>query len=233
MTPAPPARPVASRKNPLVAALLSLVLPGLGFVYAGAIGPAAAFFGLSLGGPLVVLGLVIAGASTDQLSWVSMGNWAIGVRTLAAVASAIWVVRRPMAKPLPMGAYAIFVLANLLLSQGVAALVAPRIPVFSLAAGAPGYEQGARVLAKRFGDYAQPAAHRSAVYFIDEAEAKRALLVPTMRPGYIGTVESVSEQTFRIEGLDASVPLADYGGVPVGALPSMQAPGCGGTPRTP
>jgi len=106
-------------KRPAIAAVLSLLLPGLGHVYAGALGTAVLFLLLdAIGSAALELG-ALAGAAGIMALVIGKPLLKVFLRGVALAHSA----RQPEGRA-PAGAYAFFVIASILLPFGLGSITA-------------------------------------------------------------------------------------------------------------
>ena len=195
-------------KRRSVAIFLSLLLPGLGHVYAGSLGLAAVFLlGDALGSSALELG-----AATGSAGIVAL---VVGKPLLKVLLRLIALATvRLYPEPAPAGAYAAFVLASIVLPLALGAATSRVVAVVPVTAAGGGFEADERIVARRIGASPQPG--ERAVYFEDWPDAGPSMLAPSLRQVRVGTVEAVGAGAFTVDGL--TVPLDDYGGVPVGVM---------------
>ena len=220
----PPApRPV---RNPVIAAALSLLLPGVGLLYLGAIVPALAMIGVWVALRPVLAVLLALGA-------IDVGPWYFAdlsldaaMRVVAGVISLSW-ARRTMSAPLPVvppGVYGLTLLASLLLRMLASTQLQKVVPVVELSADAFGLRQGEYVQVRRV----PPATGVLAVYLLDVIEAgPQHPTAPIKRDAYVGRIIAVSSGALAIEGRDASVPSDDFLGEALGVILSNRPDGGG------
>jgi hypothetical protein len=198
-------------KRPAIAAVLSLLLPGLGHVYAGALGAAVVFLLLDAAGSAALeLG---AGMGAAGITALVIGKPLLKVllRGAALAHSAI----RAQGEA-PAGAYAFFVIASILLPFALGSVTGRYVTVVPLSEGGGGFEANERIVAKRFGAAATPRVGEPALYFCDWPDAGPGFLTPTLRQARVGRVEALGDSSFTVGS--QALPLSDYGGQPVGVM---------------
>lgn len=211
----PPARrPV---RKPWLAAGLSLLLPGVGLLYVGAILPALGMLSLwVIIRPLLAL-LLAAGAFDLRPWWYADLSVDLALRAVAAVVSFAW-ARRTHEKPLPVvppGVYGLSLLGALLLRMLASQQLQSLVPVIELSADAYGLRQGEYVQVRK----APPVTGLLGVYLYDTADAgPQNPAAPTRRGAYVGRVGEISEAAVTIDGLDASIPVGDFLGEALGVV---------------
>ncbi len=215
----PPApRPV---RKPFLAAALSMLLPGVGLIYVGAILPALAFLGLWVAvRPLLAL-LLAAGAMEVGPYLQADGAIAWVLRVIAAAVSFV-MAKRTAARPLPVvppGVYGLSLIGTLGLYVLASRELQEVVPAAQLSADSFGLRAGEYVMARKAGSSAAPVAGALALYLLDPADAgPHNPAAPTKRDAYVGRIAQVSATGFAIDGLDASMPLEDYLGEPLGVI---------------
>ena len=201
-------------RKPWVTAALSIAIPGLGHVYAGAFG-LAVFWGLTDRVIPPVLELLAAGGALSVKSLaITKLAWPLLTRLCAAV-HALRTARQPA--PLsPPGAYGFFAVGWFVLAFALGQLTSRWVTAVPLSEGGFGLRAADRVLTTRLGDAATPRPGALAVYFEDWPDGGTSPLVPLLRQVKVGRVASTSEAGFEIDG--RTIPQQDYGGVPLGVL---------------
>lgn len=198
-------------KRPAIAAALSLLLPGLGHVYAGALGTALAFLLLDVAGSAALeLGAATGAAGITAL--------VIGKPLLKVLLRGVALLHAATRAPgeAPMGGFAFFVIASILLPFGVGAITARYVTVAPLTASGGGFEVNERIVARRFGEAAAPRPGQPALYFTDWPDAGPGFLTPTLRQARVGQVDAFDGGSFVVDAQE--LPVSDYGGEPVGVM---------------
>lgn len=209
-----------SPKKAWVVVALSVAIPGLGHVYAGAFGLAVAF-GLTdrLLPPALEL---LAGAGALSVKSLALTKlWLpLAVRGLAAV-HATRAARTASEQAAP-GAYGFFAVGWFVLSFALGHLTGSRVTAVPLTESGHGLKASDRVFTTRLGAAAEPRAGALAVWFEDWPDGGVSPLQPVLRQVRVGRVTSAGASSFEVDG--RAVPISDYGGVPLGVL-SAPAPG--------
>lgn len=202
-----------------VAVALSLAIPGLGHVYAGAFG-VAVIIGVTDRALPSLLELV-AGAGVISVKTLAYAKLGLPLLTRAgAAAHAASSTRRPEPLAAP-GAFAFFALGWVVLAFALGTVTAAWVTAVTLTEGGFGLRAEDRVLTTRFAE-ATPGA--LAVWFSDWPDGGQSPLIPTPRQARLGRVTAAPGDTVEIDGM--RVPHADWGGRPLGVL-SAPAPGGG------
>jgi hypothetical protein len=88
-----------------------------------------------------------------------------------------------------------------------------------LSANGFGFREGEYVLARKVGPASVPVPGALALYLFDTHDAgEQNPAAPTKREAFVGRVEGVAQQTFTVEGVDASITVDDYLGEPLGVI---------------
>lgn len=216
--PQPPPAEAPRPRSPIVAAVLSLLAPGLGHVYLGQVGAAAALLALDvLAFPVLRLAWHEGGFSLRLLD---LGTYLAMLLPRAVAAGWALAKARQLAQkppePLPaMIAFAIFVFASLSLASIAKNVVSQRVPApVVLVADVAGLKGGELVQGSLHGDDARPRVGAPALFLVDASPGA------PQRSGALGWVTAVEGGAFFVEGRDAGVPLGNYAGRAVGVLRS-------------
>jgi hypothetical protein len=202
-------------RKPWVAVALSVAIPGLGHVYAGTFGLALAF---GLADRLLPPALeLLAGAGGLSVKSLAITKLCLPLATrLVAALHAVDRVRlnAPQAAP---GAYGFFAVGWFVAAFALGQVTGRFVTTVPLTSGGHGLRPSDRVLTTRLGEASRPQPGALAVYFEDWPDGGAANpLVPLLRQVKVGRVTDAGALAFEVLG--QTIPLGDYGGVPLGVL---------------
>lgn len=234
--PAAPTPAGPEHRSPLVAAAMSLVIPGLGHVHLRSYPIAIGLLAFDvLSSPAVLL----AWYSTEfpiKALVLTLKLLRIVPRVVAAGWAAYLAVqlRRAPPKEMPQAiVFATFVFASFLSTSVVMRVVQGVVPPpVHLTAAGGGLQAGEVVQCTRRGDAAAPREGTPAVFQVDwptDAPPPRGLDQPP-RQGFVGWVTRVEGSTFFVEGREAGIPVKDYVGRAIGVLASKDGARVGTPP---